>query len=215
MLELRIQLNTRMRFRINEVFQSIQGEGLLVGIPMNFIRFCRCNLNCKWCDTDFRYGVELSVRDIIKKLNRRLEWVSLTGGEPLLEENLIFLIEKLKNERFRIMLETNGTIFDEGIFKECNFISADLKGPSSGNPGYSEDVLTYCLKNPEKTQLKVVVQNDEDLEFFHRIYRDDYKNWILQPEFSVIKELDYDKIIDLFHKNVRIIPQIHRILEIR
>ncbi len=100
-----------MKFRINEIFQSIQGEGLLVGVAMNFIRFTKCNLECKWCDTDFREGKEMVVGEILGKLNSNFEWVSLTGGEPLMEKNLSSLIGKLKEKKYTIFLETNGTIF--------------------------------------------------------------------------------------------------------
>lgn len=166
------------------------------------------------CDTNFREGVEMRIEEILEELNERLEWISLTGGEPLLEKNLSFLIQRLKEKNFKILLETNGTKFDKNIFNECDFISVDLKPPSSRNEGYNEDVFSYCLKNPEKTQMKIVIQNEEDLNFFKRIYSVGYENWILQPEWSVTKELNYEKIIDLFPK-VRIIPQIHKLMGVR
>jgi len=204
----------RMKFRINEIFQSIQGEGLMVGIPMNFIRFCRCNRNCLWCDTDFEDGKEMEITEIIDKLNESLPWVSLTGGEPMLEENLAHMIRRLKTENFKILLETNGTLFNEEVFLLCDFVSVDLKGPSSGNEGYNEYTLFYCLKNPEKTQLKVVIQNDGDLNFFKRVYQDEYPNWVLQPEWKSMDRLDYHRIIEEFPR-VRIIPQIHKVMRVR
>jgi len=71
------------KYLVNEVFSSIQGEGIYVGTPMNFIRFCKCNLGCRWCDTSYQKGVEMSIPCILKKLDKRIPWVSLTGGEPL------------------------------------------------------------------------------------------------------------------------------------
>ncbi len=93
-----------MKFRINEIFSSIQGEGIFVGKAMNFIRFTKCNLKCNWCDTDFKKGNKMEVSEIIKKLNSALHWVSLTGGEPMLEENLLHLIKKLKQKNFKIFV---------------------------------------------------------------------------------------------------------------
>jgi len=201
-----------MRFKVNEVFASIQGEGLLVGTPMNFIRFCRCNLQCLYCDTDFREGIEMSVDEITKQLNERFRWVSLTGGESMLEENLMGLVLKLKDQGFKILLETNGTLFDKKIFDACDFLSVDVKGPSSENPGHSEEVFNYCLKNSSKSQLKVVIQNNKDFEFFQKIYREEYPNWILQPEWNSVKTLDYSLIMDRIDDNVRIIPQVHKFM---
>jgi len=186
----------------------------MVGIPMNFIRFCRCNRNCLWCDTDFEDGKEMEITEIIDKLNESLPWVSLTGGEPMLEENLAHMIRRLKTENFKILLETNGTLFNEEVFLLCDFVSVDLKGPSSGNEGYNEYTLFYCLKNPEKTQLKVVIQNDGDLNFFKRVYQDEYPNWVLQPEWKSMDRLDYHRIIEEFPR-VRIIPQIHKVMRVR
>jgi 7-carboxy-7-deazaguanine synthase len=205
-----------MKFRIKEIFSSIQGEGLLVGTPMNFIRFTRCNLSCKWCDTDFEGGKEMHEGEILKGLNSRVRWVSLTGGEPMMEKHLLSLIKKLKSGGYRIFLETNGTKFDEKIFHNVDFISIDLKAPSSGNSLFGGKVLGYALKHPKKTQLKVVVQRGEDEKFFESIYKgkERYDNWILQPEWSSRRKVEYGKMIKRFPK-VKIIPQVHKILDLR
>ncbi len=204
-----------MRFKVNEIFDSIQGEGLLVGKPMNFIRFCSCNLKCGWCDTEFREGVEMGVSEIIEKLNKKFRWVSLTGGEPMMEENLEVLIDRLHEKKFRILLETNATIYDKKIFEKSDFISADIKTPSSGNAGGDARVTDYCIKNPVKSQLKIIIQDNKDLEFFQGIYRADYPNWILQPEFNSTDKLDYENIMKSIPENARIIPQIHKIIGVR
>ena len=189
-------MNTTLNFTVNEIFQSIQGEGLMIGVPMNFIRFCSCNLSCCYCDTNFNEGIKISFPGIIKRLKGKASWVSLTGGEPMLEENLIDLILDLKSNGFKILLETNGTIFDEKIFNNSDFISADIKGPSSGNPGHDREVIEYCMENSERTQIKVLIQTLEDFEFFLKVYRGEYPNWILQPEWGSIKNLEYGVILE-------------------
>jgi len=201
--------------KVNEIFQSVQGEGLMVGIPMNFIRFCNCNLSCSWCDTDFENGTELGILEIIEELDKGFEWVSLTGGEPMLEENLMGLIDELKAGKFKSLLETNGTLFDKEIFDSCEFLSVDIKGPSSGDLDYSKEVFDYCLGNSAKSQLKFVIKDTKDFEFFQRVYRKEYPNWILQPEFGSMKNLDYDLIMNGISDNVRIIPQVHRLMGVR
>lgn len=204
-----------MKFKINEIFDSIQGEGIFVGVPMNFIRFTECNLQCRWCDTDFENGEILELDEILSRLNKKWKWVSLTGGEPMLEDNLPGLIKELREKEFKVLLETNGTIFEKEIFEGCNFISVDIKPPSSGNPVYDKKVIDYLFKNPGKNQLKVVIQDKHDLEFFKGVYNGGYENWILQPEFSSMNKLDYEEILEVIGKNVRIIPQIHKILKVR
>jgi 7-carboxy-7-deazaguanine synthase len=207
-----------MKFLVNEVFSSIQGEGVLVGLPMNFIRFTKCNLRCRWCDTDFASGRELSEKEILKKLEKKISWVSLTGGEPLMEENLLDLISYLKMEGFKVCLETNGSLFKRKIFDSVDYISMDLKPPSSGNQLSSRKALEYCLSNPGKSQIKVVIADKRDIEFFGKIYKDEresnYINWILQPETGSIKKIDYSALIKEFPK-VRVIPQLHRFLKVR
>jgi 7-carboxy-7-deazaguanine synthase len=207
-----------MKFSVNEVFPSIQGEGLLVGLPMNFIRFTKCNLACKWCDTNYASGREFSEKEILKKLEKKIKWVSLTGGEPLMEDDLLDLISYLKMEGFKICLETNGSLFKRKIFDSTDFISMDLKPPSSGNSQFSRKALDYCLSNPNKSQLKVVIVDKRDIAFFGKIYKEEresnYINWILQPETGSIKKINYSALIKEFPK-VRIIPQIHRFLKVR
>lgn len=170
------------------------------------------------CDTNFKEGKEMTIEEILKKLNSNIEWVSLTGGEPMLEKNLIFLIKKLKEKEYKIFLETNGTKFDENVFFESDFISIDLKTPSSGNSFFEKRVFSYALKNQRKTQLKLVIQNENDIKFFKKFYeknkKEKYKNWILQPEWSSRKKLKYNEIINSFPR-VRIIPQVHKILNIK
>lgn len=206
-----------IKFKINEIFCSIQGEGILTGIPMNFIRFTKCNLKCGWCDTKFSDGADMAISEIERKLNKKITWLSLTGGEPMLEEDLLILIKKLKKKKYKVLLETNGTLFDKKIFSPCNFISIDLKPPSSGNCRYNDAALGYCLGNPKKSQVKIITQDDNDLKFFKNIFNNNkkYPNWIIQPEWSARKKIDYFRIIRMFGNNIRIIPQIHKILGIR
>ncbi|MBN2014111.1 MAG: 7-carboxy-7-deazaguanine synthase QueE [Candidatus Altiarchaeota archaeon] len=204
-----------MMYLIDEVFSSIQGEGLLVGKPMNFIRFCRCNLNCKWCDTDFGEGKKTAIGEILKKLDRRWSWVSLTGGEPMLEEGLEELIKGLHKNGFKVHLETNSTIYDENVLENSDFVSADIKPPSSGNAEWDPMTIGYCLRNPGKSQLKIIVQDERDLDFFQSVYDEKYPNWILQPEYSVMDKLDYRMVMEKIPENVRVIPQIHKILGVK
>jgi 7-carboxy-7-deazaguanine synthase len=204
-----------MKYSVNEIFASIQGEGLFVGKLMNFIRFSRCNLACKWCDTKFEECEELNEKEIIKKLDKRIRWVSLTGGEPMLENGLAGLIDTLHAAGYKVLLETNSTIYDKRILDEVDYISADIKPPSSGNSTWDKRVINYCFKNPKKSQIKIVFQNSGDIDFFLELYKGSYPNWILQPETSSLRSLGFMRLLKRIPDNVRIIPQTHKIMKVR
>jgi len=104
-------------YRINEIFYSLQGEGVRAGCPTLFLRFSRCNLNCTVethgfdCDTEFESGREMSLQEIIAELkaaSRRCDWVVLTGGEPALQVDTD-LIDALHEAGYKLAIETNGS----------------------------------------------------------------------------------------------------------
>jgi 7-carboxy-7-deazaguanine synthase len=102
---------------VNEIFYSLQGEGVRAGTPSLFLRFSRCNLECRSethgfdCDTEFESGRPLSREEIaaeLRRLSATCEWVILTGGEPALQVDRE-LIDYLHGEGFRLAIETNGS----------------------------------------------------------------------------------------------------------
>jgi 7-carboxy-7-deazaguanine synthase len=165
--------------RIAEIFHSIQGEGLLAGVPSIFIRTSGCNLRCHWCDTPYASwkpeGPEMSVEEILKKLT---EWncdhVVLTGGEPMIAPDLPELATVLKKQNKHITIETAGTILPNGIPCDLASISPKLSNstPSSErDPAWakkheairlqSEVISEWIRKYP--FQLKFVVSSENDL----------------------------------------------------
>lgn len=98
--------------RVTETFESIQGEGALMGRPMLFIRLTGCNLSCDWCDTTYARdeGREMSTDDVAARIRAsRLPWVCWTGGEPLLQTSAIEDVIRTVTGR-RHSVETNGTL---------------------------------------------------------------------------------------------------------
>ena len=96
--------------QVNEIFYSIEGEGLRVGQPTTFVRLSRCNLRCSFCDTDFDRYSEMTIDEIVASVRRfTARWVCLTGGEPL-GQNITPLCRRLRDAGYRAHLETNGTL---------------------------------------------------------------------------------------------------------
>jgi 7-carboxy-7-deazaguanine synthase len=165
--------------RIAEIFHSIQGEGLLAGVPSIFIRTSGCNLRCHWCDTPYASwkpeGPEMSIEEILKKLT---EWncdhIVLTGGEPMIAPDLPELATALKKQKKHITIETAGTILPNSIPCDLASISPKLSNstPSSErDPAWAkkheairlqpEVISEWIRKYP--FQLKFVVSSENDL----------------------------------------------------
>jgi len=174
--------------RIAEIFHSIQGEGLLAGVPSIFIRTSGCNLRCHWCDTPYASwkpeGPEISIEEILKKLK---EWncdhVVLTGGEPMIAPDLPELATALKKQKKHITIETAGTILPNSIPCDLASISPKLSNstPSSErDPAWAKkheairlqpEVISEWIRN-YPVQLKFVVSSENDLaEIKHLLSR--------------------------------------------
>jgi 7-carboxy-7-deazaguanine synthase len=119
--------------RVCEIFTSIQGESSHAGKPCIFIRMTGCNLRCSYCDTTYAYnkGRELSEEDILKKIrNAGIRLVEITGGEPLLQKGIYHLIERLLDDGYTVLIETNGSINIKDVDKRAVVI-LDIKTPGS------------------------------------------------------------------------------------
>lgn len=98
-----------MKYQVNEIFYSLQGEGRNTGMPAVFIRLASCNLSCEWCDTDYSEKFEAGADSIADKCKQYpTRNVVITGGEPT-EQNLYRLLHALRDHGYYIAVETNGT----------------------------------------------------------------------------------------------------------
>ena len=102
--------------RVTEVYKSVQGEGFLSGTPSVFVRTSGCNLRCWFCDTPYTSwipeGRDLSVDAILAQIAEwETRYVVLTGGEPMLQSELIPLADRLKKLGRHITVDTAGTLF--------------------------------------------------------------------------------------------------------
>lgn len=102
------------KYRINEIFYSLQGEGYHTGMPAVFVRFSGCNLRCPFCDTEFSDYREMDAKEIAEEIERlvpqgnALPLIVLTGGEPSLQADEA-LVARLHETGMAICMETNGT----------------------------------------------------------------------------------------------------------
>src|ERR1700704_5838800 len=101
--------------KVSEIFYSIQGEGMLTGVPSVFVRTSGCNLRCVWCDTPYTSwtpeGPEMAIEEIAKEVARypATAHVVITGGEPMLFPSVVELAARLKAAGHHITIETAGT----------------------------------------------------------------------------------------------------------
>ena len=96
--------------KVCEIFTTLQGEGLMTGVPSVFVRLAGCNLRCPFCDTDFADGEEMPEAEIVKQvLAYPIPHVVITGGEPTLQLNRS-LLQPLHDAGRTIQIETNGTV---------------------------------------------------------------------------------------------------------
>ena len=117
-----------------EIFNSVQGETTFVGLPTTFIRLSACNLRCTWCDTTYSFAkgnaMELTeIEAIVEKNGSR--HVCITGGEPLLQKEVLPLMENLCRKGYILSLETGGSLSTEKVPEAVHTI-LDIKCPGSG-----------------------------------------------------------------------------------
>lgn len=151
--------------KICEIFTSIQGESSYAGMPCTFIRLTGCNLRCLYCDTAYAYeeGMELTEAEIINEVELiGVHLVTITGGEPLLQEETFRLTERLISEGYKVLIETNGTMSIKDIDIRA-VIVLDIKTPGSGM--WEEMDLSNLDFIKPTDEIKFVITDREDYEW--------------------------------------------------
>jgi organic radical activating enzyme len=222
--------------KIAEIFYSVQGEGLYLGTPQIFVRFYGCNLQCRYCDTrPARYkeyspgGLAVRVRRLLKQHAARQ--VSLTGGEPLLQADSIYMfLKKAGLKKILIYLETNGILYQElsRISEAIDIVAMDIKLPSAGGTPELWKAHERFLKASAKKNIfvKSVITASTiaaDLTKAARLIGaiDRRIPFILQPNHAEMSPALMKKLF-MFQKragrelaDVRIIPQLHTMMGVR
>jgi len=186
---------------ITEIFKSIQGEGTRAGLPCIFVRLTGCNLRCTWCDTAYAFygGKKMAVGNVLARVDELAErredhpgteaavpLVELTGGEPLLQEEVYPLAEGLLARGYEVMIETSGERFIGKLPKGVIRI-VDVKCPDSG------EADTFEMRNLDQLtqddEVKFVLASRRDYEFAREFTREhDLVRRVKQVLFSPVLE---------------------------
>ena len=158
-----------MALQVNEIFYNVQGESTYAGRPCVFVRLTGCNLRCRWCDTAYAFydGETLTVEQVLERVRAyKCPLVEITGGEPLLQDEVHFLIDRLLVEGYEVLVETGGSL-DVGRLDPRVVKIVDLKAPGSDMDRHNNlDNLQYLDR---KDQIKFVVADRRDYEWAKRI----------------------------------------------
>ena len=224
-----------MTGRINEIFESIQGEGIYFGQRQVFVRFSGCNLNCNYCDTEFGPYREYQPRAVfseIKSLGSGFHSVSFTGGEPLLQKD--FLKETLrlvKENGYTTYLETNGTLAGElqEVIGDVDIVAMDIKLPSAmvSHAGFWPEHRNFLkVARLKEVFIKVIVTNsakrEEFLAALDLLKETGYSGIVvLQPDSFADREnlkitlASFKELCARDSFPVCVIPQMHKIMGVR
>lgn len=200
--------------RVVEIFKSIDGEGLRAGFPATFIRLEGCNLRCSYCDTKYSYNdadyKDMYIEQILHEVKQLgLRYITLTGGEPLIHEDVADLIRVLTTFGFFVNIETNGSVDISPYLYNNVLITMDYKCPSSG---MQLQVNTHNLKILRPSDvLKFVVGCEEDLETCKHIRNYTQAQKFISPVFGKIEPKDIVKyMLDNKMTDCRIQLQLHK-----
>lgn len=212
---------------INEVFYSIQGEGIYSGIPTVFVRLQGCNLNCVYCDTMYaRDPLFGSIKDIdtiaSDVFKYRCNYICISGGEPLFQEAQLYkLVSRCmtfsKSIRPIIEIETNGSIPPPEWYDKIASWNIDVKLPCSGQTNVFNDEWTEVAR--ENDQFKFVISEVAEFKIVDRFIK--FYEW-LQPNILISpmannqgtmnKEFVNTCVEYCKEKKVRLSLQIHKLI---
>lgn len=150
---------------INEIFHSIQGESTFAGRPCVFVRLSACDLRCSWCDTEYAFhqGRKQSLDEVLAEVERlQCPLVEVTGGEPLLQDEVYPLMQSLLDRDRTVLLETGGHRSTSNVPASVVTI-LDVKCPGSGEAHRTEWGNLERLQPHD--EVKFVLKDREDYEY--------------------------------------------------
>lgn len=190
--------------RVSEIFSSVQGEGYFSGTPATFVRLQGCNLRCSWCDTkyalDSKKGELMKIEDIMDRID--MDFVVITGGEPLLQEKVSTLIKRLLKKGIFVQIETNGT---QQLGFEVSWVTVSPK---------NYFIHPQLIEEAKISELKYVVDEQFDVS---KAFLPENIPIFLQPENN--RETMIEKALEIIRilkrRNVRLGLQLQKIIGVR
>lgn len=205
-----------LTLRLTEIYVSVQGESTHVGKPCVFVRTTGCNLRCTWCDSThtFTGGTVRTLDDVLVEVARfGVPTVEVTGGEPLLQKNVIVLLQRLLDAGFEVLLETSGSRSIEDVPEGVHVI-LDLKAPDSGEV---EANLWSNLDHLDRgDEIKLVLASRRDYEWARDVVRERHLDAcctvIVSPAWGLLDPKDLVAWMLEDHLPVRLGMQLHKVV---
>jgi len=199
---------------IHEIYRSVQGESTFAGLPCVFVRLTVCNSRCVWCDTPhaFTQGSSLSSEEILKQvLSYSCPLVEITGGEPLLQPEVLPLMTELANRGLTVLLETSGALDVSAVDPRVHIIM-DLKCPDSGEREGNYWPTLNILKASD--QVKFVVASRRDFDWILETIREHKLDGrfivLLSPVFGAVQPVELANWLLESGLQVRLQLQLHK-----
>ena len=208
---------TENTLTVNEIYHSIQGESTWAGWPCVFVRLTYCNLRCNYCDTEYAFyeGKRMALKEIVDQVESfGSDLVEITGGEPLLQKNVLPLMSILCDAGHTVLLETSGAHDIAPVDTRVHRIM-DLKTPDSGE--VEKNLWSNIDHLRPRDEVKFVIGSREDYEWsrdkvqrfdlparchavlfspiFGRIDPREIVEWILADKLNVRFQLQMHKFI--------------------
>jgi 7-carboxy-7-deazaguanine synthase len=204
------------QLKIFEIFYSLQGESSRVGLPTIFIRLSGCLMRCHYCDTAYAFqgGSMMTVDEIIKTIKKYdTPYVTVTGGEPLAQKEVLSLLKVLADQNYEVSLETGGGLSIKEVDPRIKII-LDIKTPESGeekknhwdnlNLIHSKDEIKFVLCSREDYDWAKKILNQYKLAekcdvLFSPVYQKlnttNLGNWILEDQLPVRMQIQLHKLL--------------------
>jgi 7-carboxy-7-deazaguanine synthase len=204
------------QLKIFEIFYSLQGESSRVGLPTIFIRLSGCPMRCHYCDTAYAFqgGSIMTIDEIMEAIKKyHTHYVTVTGGEPLAQKEVLNLLKVLADQNFKVSLETGGGLSIKEVDPRIKII-LDIKTPESGeekknhwenlNFIHLKDEIKFVLCSREDYNWAKKIINQYKLQekcdvlfspVYQKLNNTDLGNWILEDQLPVRMQIQLHKLL--------------------
>ncbi len=225
-------MSVQFPYLINSIYPATEGEGLWIGHAQVFVRFQGCSIGCVNCDSQetwaFDHAYASSLQQITEKIRSfaPIQRVSITGGDPMHpghKQSVLELIQWLKSHGYYVNIEAAGSRVDHQIFDLVDFISFDVKTPSTSVKTPYQNLLKLFEQYPQKFQIKSVIAHRLDFDYCYDLFtrlKQDLKrpieNWFLTPCLETGAVFDPKKFQEIYQWNFhtggvfRVVGQQHK-----